>query len=77
MISPTTSSEAKKLNFLLELQVVPPNAGNHGIYFFNVLKGDNKKLGTTSWCNLEEASEVSSLLFCVRDSKTKMIFISD
>lgn len=60
---PATEGEvALTLKKLISNGVIPQGQFNRGLYFCNV-NGTNEKLGTTSWCNIKEAEQVTFGIF--------------
>lgn len=61
-VSATRGEVALVLKNLISKGVIPQGQANRGLYFCNV-NGTNEKLGTTSWCNIEEAEQVNFDIF--------------
>lgn len=61
-VSATNGEVALVLKNLISKGIIPEGQANRGLYFCNV-NGRNEKLGTTSWCNIKEAEQVTLSTF--------------
>lgn len=71
-VSATKGEVALVLKNLILKGIIPEGQANRGLYFCNV-NGTNEKLGTTSWCNIKEAEQVTLNSFNNKCSTNKDI----